>query len=80
MPEIKDVKDATDAALGDTVELGKKSYQEVEDEGGKRFEMAVPLLVRKAYNRDGVLAKKAEAEAIVVECDAIIAEMDKAGF
>ncbi len=78
MPEIKDAVSATVAKIGDLVELGKKSYDVVND--GKAIRQTVAAPVSNVFNRSGILAKKAEAEAIVIECDAIIAEMDKAGI
>ncbi len=64
---LKDIK------LGDTAKVGDKEF--TKDENGV-CETEV-IAVTKTYNRDGVLAKKAELEAALAKCNEVLAEMDK---
>lgn len=57
--------------LGDTVQIGEKSY-ELTEEGGLTMQVAVPY--RKTYNLGGLVAAKAKLTAELTEVNALIAK------
>lgn len=54
------------------VELEKKEFDVIND--GKGLRMRVPLMATKTYNKQGLLAKKAELEEQLVEVNSLLSQ------
>lgn len=78
MEDLKDLKDLKDVINGDTVTVGAREYEKNPDGGMVMY--AVQVAAIKNYTRGGIEAKKAQAQAVVVECDVLLAELDKLGI
>ena len=59
------------------VELEKKEFKKTDD--GKGLVMNVPLMLQKTYNKEGLLSKKAQLEAELVEVNSLLGQCDSLG-